>query len=325
MATVIQNLVSTIIPVHNRPDLLREAVSSVLAQSYRPIEIIIIDDGSDDDTPLVADQLASAHTGEIRVIHQRNQGVGLARETGRQQACGEFIQYLDSDDILLPRKFELQISALRAHPDCVVAYGMTAFASHGNTPLPDPWKRTGERFAAMFPSFLLSRWWDTSTPLYRRSICDRAGPWLELSNEEDWEYDCRVASLGASLCYVDEFVSHTREHGGHRLSRGGAHDPRKLRDRARAHELILGHAQRAGIRSEQPEMQHFARALFLLARQCGATGLAAEARQLFLLSRQAAGEKRGAQMDYRIYELFAKTAGWTRAGSISCWVDQWRR
>jgi hypothetical protein len=87
----------------------------------------------------------------------------------------------------------------------------------------------------------------------------------------------------------------------------------------------LGHARRAGINWEQPEMQHFTRALFLLARQCGAAGLAAEARQLFQLSRQAAGETRGAQMDYRIYELFAKTAGWTRAGRISCWMDQWRR
>src|SRR4029079_14626008 len=107
---MIEGLVSTVIPVHNRPHLLREAVASVLAQTYRPIEIIIVDDGSTDDTTSVADSLATERSGEIMVIHQGNTGPGLAREAGRQAARGEFIQYLDSDDILLPRKFELQVS-----------------------------------------------------------------------------------------------------------------------------------------------------------------------------------------------------------------------
>ena len=72
------------------------------------------------------------------------------------------------------------------------------------------WKRTGERISTMFPSFLQSRWWDTSTPLYRRAVTDLAGPWTELRNEEDWEYDCRIASKGGRLHYCDAFVSDTR-------------------------------------------------------------------------------------------------------------------
>src|SRR5688500_1554911 len=91
---IIPNLVSTIIPVHNRAAMLVEAVNSVLAQTHRPIEIIVIDDGSTDDTARVADDLASRHPNEIRVIHQQNTGAGLAREAGRQMANGEFIQYL---------------------------------------------------------------------------------------------------------------------------------------------------------------------------------------------------------------------------------------
>src|SRR5688572_4625209 len=120
-------LVSTIIPVHNRSGLLREAVASVLAQTYRPIEVIIVDDGSTDDTAGVADGLAREHPEEIRVIHQSNTGPGLAREAGRLIARGEFIQYLDSDDLLLPRKFELQVAGLNAHPECGVSYGKTRY------------------------------------------------------------------------------------------------------------------------------------------------------------------------------------------------------
>ena len=74
-----ENLVSTIIPVYNRPLLLLESVQSVLDQTYRPIEIIIVDDGSSDDAAQVADGLAQEHEPEIRVIHQDNMGPGLAR------------------------------------------------------------------------------------------------------------------------------------------------------------------------------------------------------------------------------------------------------
>src|SRR5689334_20068405 len=114
-------MVSTIIPVFQRAALLREAVGSVLAQAYRPIEIIVVDDGSTDDTPACAEALADAHP-EISVVHQPNRGPGAARETGRQRAQGEFIQYLDSDDLLLPGKFEGQVAGLRSRPECGIAY-----------------------------------------------------------------------------------------------------------------------------------------------------------------------------------------------------------
>jgi len=78
------------------------AVASVLAQTYRPIEIIIVDDGSTDETAQVADSIALANDGVVRVVHKPNGGVGSAREAGRCAAGGEFIQYLDSDDLLLP-------------------------------------------------------------------------------------------------------------------------------------------------------------------------------------------------------------------------------
>ncbi len=320
---LVEHLVSTIIPVHNRPLLLGEAVASVLAQTYRPVEIIIVDDGSTDETGREAEALAEAHP-EVRAIHRQNGGPGAARETGRLAASGEFIQYLDSDDLLLPRKFEIQVAGLRKFIDCAVSYGKTRFYAHGDCPTDVAWKRTGEKISTMFPSFLQSRWWGTSTALYRRKATDLAGSWTDLRNEEDWEYDCRIARNGARLCYIDAFVSEERAITGARLSVGGTSDPDKLRDRATAHEMILQHALAAGITHNSDEMQHFARELFLLARQCGAAGLAREARILFTLARRASGTERSRGIDFLMYGAGARLLGWRAMGSLTCKLDRLR-
>jgi len=319
-----EGLVSTIIPVYNRPELLREAVASVLAQTWRPIEIIIVDDGSTDATASVADMLTEGHPGEIRVIHKKNAGPGPAREAGRLAALGEFIQYLDSDDLLLPRKFEFQVAALRRHPDCGVAYGWTRYRYRDGRVAEGPWKDSGAVVETLFPAMLRSRWWDTPTPLYRRELCDAAGPWSDLRLEEDWEYDCRVARLGVRLCRVDEYVAEVRDLAENRLCRGTASDPLRMRERARAHALILGHAEAAGILHDVPEMRHFARELFLLCRQCGAAGLARESAELFALARQASGPVRGEGRDFRLYSLLTRLFGWTAMGKLSCELDRLR-
>jgi hypothetical protein len=321
---MITGLVSTIIPVYNRPAQLREAVASVLAQDYRPIEIIIVDDGSTDDTYAVAQALAAQHLGIFRCVTQANAGPGVARELGRQLAQGEFIQYLDSDDILLPGKFAAQVGALQHNPDADAAYGITYFRSADGTLVEEPHKDTGKPIPSMFPAFLVSRWWETATPLYRSSVCDKAGPWTDLSLEEDWEYDCRIAAHGGKLVWCQNPVSEHRDHGGGRLSGGSVLDPVRMRQRARSHELIYGHAIRAGLQ-DTPEMQHFARELFLLSRQCGAAGLAAESRRLFELSRQASGVARSRGLDFRLYKMAAGLVGWIAMGRLSGWLDRLRK
>jgi len=315
MAT--DGLVSTIIPVYNRAAMLREAVASVLAQTHRPVEVLIVDDGSTDDTARVADDLASD---AVRVIHQSNGGAGAAREAGRRAARGEFIQHLDSDDLLLPRKFEQQVAGLREHPECGASYGWTRLRRRDGTVEPKPWKRSGETIETMFPPMLESRWWDTPSPLYRASLLDRVGPWLPLRVEEDWEYDARVAAQNVRLHHVDGWVCEVRLHDTHLSGRG---DEPQLRDRAAAHASIYDSARRAGIGAEAPEMQHFARELFLLARQCGAAGLAAESRKLFDLARDASGGGRD-RLQFRLYRALAGVVGWTRLGKLSRMADRLR-
>jgi glycosyl transferase family 2 len=314
-----KGLVSTVIPVYNRPSLLGEAVASVLGQSYRPIEIVIVNDGSTDDTAAVANGLAKAHA-EIRVIHQNNGGVGKAREAGRTAATGEFIQHLDSDDLLEPTKFESQVAGLRERPECGVSYGWTRMRFGDGSAHPTPWKRTGERIDAMFPAMLQSRWWDTTTPLYRASLIADAGAWMQLRCEEDWEYDSRIAALGVRLHFVEDWVSETRQRGGHA---SGRTDAATLGDRATAHAAILGHAKRAGIGHEEPEMRFFSRELFLLARQCGAAGLVDESERLFGLARSVSGRGKG-RVQFRLYSFLARWLGWATMGKVSTMLDKLR-
>ncbi|MGH9441729.1 MAG: glycosyltransferase family 2 protein, partial [Thermoanaerobaculia bacterium] len=279
---------------------------------------------STDDTPRVCDEIAALHGGTVRSLHRPNGGPGMARETGRLAARGEFIQYLDSDDRILPGKFEVQVTALSANPECDVAYGWTRYVRAGGAALPEPWKGSGRSVAAMFPSFLNERWWDTPTPLYRRCVTDAAGPWSDLRLEEDWEYDCRIASLGTRLAYCPEFVAEVRDHAEGRLCRGEALDPARLRERSRSHILSYGHARRFGIGPESPEMQEYARELFHLCRQCGSAGLVDESRELFLLAREASGSKRRRAWDFRLYSFASAVLGWKNAGALACDGDRLR-
>ncbi len=313
-----KKLVSTIIPVFNRPVLLQEAVQSVLQQTYRPIEIIIVDDGSTDNTSSIACKLRGRHPEIVRVIHQANSGPGVAREAGRLIARGEFVQYLDSDDLLLPYKFEMQVKSLNAHPECGISYGKTRHYKRGEQPLNTPWKATGVKMDYLFPTFLNESGWATQTPLFRKAVTDEVGPWSDLWQNEDWEYDCRFASRHVRLSYVDHFISDQRIHDETSICNLWLRDKSAFQDRAKAHEMIFNHARKAGVDHHVPEMQTFARQLFFLSRQCGAAGLNEESQKLFLLARRASGKSRGNGLDFRLYGVLANIWGWGLLGKMTC-------
>lgn len=321
----IPGLVSVIVPVYNRPQLLVEAVDSALNQDHRSLEVIVVDDGSTDGrTPEAAAGLVSVQPGRVRVCTVTNRGPGLAREHGRQQARGEFIQYLDSDDVLLPGKLSTQVAALRARPEADVAYGITLFRDARGHLAAGAHKDTGVERTQMFPSFLHARWWDTSTPLYRATVCETAGPWTDLRLEEDWEYDCRVAAGGGRLVYCAVPVSETRDHADARLCRGTAHDPIRLAMRARSHQLIWTHAQKAGLPDSHPEdVARFARSLFLLARQCGAAGLLPQSGILLSLAVEAGGRGK-ARFQIPAYRWLSRCLGAQRIANLSQRLDHWR-
>jgi len=110
-------LVSVILPVYNGEQFLAEAIASALAQDYQPIEVIIVDDGSTDGTAGIARSFEG-----VRYIHQPNQGPARARNAGMAAALGDFIAFLDADDVMLPRKLTAQVGYLLDHPEvgCVL-------------------------------------------------------------------------------------------------------------------------------------------------------------------------------------------------------------
>jgi hypothetical protein len=320
----IPGLVSVIVPVFNRKKMLLEAVTSAENQSYQPVEIILVDDGSTDGTGELCEELAARRPSAIRVVHQANAGPGAAREAGRVVARGEYLQYLDSDDLLYSRKLERQVAALAAAPEAGIAYCWTRLRLGDGTFAENPWKGSGESRERMFPWFLTERWWDTPNPLYRRTICDAAGAWLPLWQEEDWEYDCRIAATGVAIVHVAEFLVEVREHSEGRLSGGTGYDRKKLVGRCQAHRRVFAHARRAGIGPDSPFMQQYARELFLLARQAGDAGLCADARGMFLLARDASGEHRSKCWDFVAYATLVSVLGWKWAGRLSCRLDRLR-
>ncbi len=312
MMKIHPGLVTTIIPVHNRTELLKQAVASVLAQTYRPIEIIIVDDGSTDETSDVADRLEQENDGLIRVLHVENSGPGFAREVGRQIAKGEFIQYLDSDDLLLPRKFEIQVSALREQPDCGIAYGITRLIDAEGRILQEPYKGTGRKLEFLFPALLVERWWNTHTPLWRRTVCDRVGPWPLGRIGEDWIYDAKAAALGIPLAFVEEPVAATRQHDESRLTRGKL-TPEKSRDLA--HLIVALHqaARQAKVAPECPEMLHFSRWAFLEARRAGSFGHSREANACLEIAKETA---QAFDPKMLLIDGFSKLFGWPMLGKL---------
>jgi glycosyltransferase involved in cell wall biosynthesis len=118
-------LVSVIIPTYNRARLLNEAIHSVHAQTYRPIECIVVDDGSTDGTDIQVKELLQLNDDQFNLIYIRHENAGaqVARNTGTAAAKGEYIQYLDSDDLLYPDKFSNQVRFLQEYPEFDGVFG----------------------------------------------------------------------------------------------------------------------------------------------------------------------------------------------------------
>jgi glycosyltransferase involved in cell wall biosynthesis len=109
-------MVSVIIPTYNRGWIVKEAIDTVLEQDFDDYELIVVDDGSDDNTPAIL----KAYGKKITVLHQPNKGVSAARNHGIAAASGRLIAFLDSDDLWLPRKLSAQVKFFKDHPDAVV-------------------------------------------------------------------------------------------------------------------------------------------------------------------------------------------------------------
>jgi len=202
-------LVSAIIPTYNNAALVAEAVDSALAQTYRPLEVIVVDDGSTDDT---AARLA-AYGERIRVVRIEHAGPAVARNAGIRAARGEFIAFLDSDDLWLPEKVARSAAPLLADARVGVVYTGTRVydLTVGREQRVPCYDLSGRIHREVF---LECRGVSTSTIITRRICLDDVGLFDEtLLRAQDWDLFIRLAER-YDFRFVPETLTIRRVHGG---------------------------------------------------------------------------------------------------------------
>lgn len=239
-----KDLVSVILPVYNREGLVLDALNSAERQTYRPIEVIVVDDGSTDNTVRVVKAWTQTYAGDagftVRRVSQENAGAPAARNRGVRVSSGAFIQYLDSDDLLLPDKIAMGVQALKQH-SVDLAYCKTRITTLEGQVL----GQCGVRFNHD-PWDLPAYSWHITGPLYRRCTVAALGPWLEhLAGSQDWEY-CVRAKLGPHTLHFDPvFGSVYRRHTKRRISQA-AFDLAYTRSAEQAYDHIVDLADSRG-------------------------------------------------------------------------------
>jgi glycosyltransferase involved in cell wall biosynthesis len=197
-------LVSVILPTYNRAYILKRALDSILEQTYKALEIIVVDDGSTDNTAELVKGV-----GDPRIVYEKhpvNKGLAAARNTGVRKASGDYISFLDSDDEFLPDNIEEHVSEMLRCPDDVgVVYaGVLRLKGKSRQIVPGPGVRPKEgnvRQRMLRSNFL------TATALIRKACYEKYGLYNEdLFNLEDWEFWIRL-SRSYRFRYIDKILT----------------------------------------------------------------------------------------------------------------------
>ncbi|MBI1763071.1 MAG: glycosyltransferase [Acidobacteria bacterium] len=214
--------VSVVIPVYNTAYYLPEAIESVLQQTYRDFEILVVDDGSTDNSH----QVALSHTPRVKLIAQSNGGPASARNAGMRQAGGEYIAFLDSDDAWVEDKLAEQVELLDNNPAIGLVYGKAIMyqqigraRQYGNT--------IGHTQSPTLEALLFGNFIPAQTVLFRRKCVEEIGYMKEsaaLPVAEDFEFWLRFAK-NYPLAGINRTLAYYRIHENNLL--GGGHDIEK--------------------------------------------------------------------------------------------------
>lgn len=202
-------LVSVIIPTFNRAETILRAVDSVLSQAYPALELIVVDDGSEDETPALLRPLADA--GLIILLTRPNRGVSAARNTGLERAGGQLVAFLDSDDEWLPGKIEAQVNFFAQNPNEVLVQTQERWIRKGRRVNPGRrhLKKAGDIFMESLELCLIS----PSAVMLRRFLLDEVGLFDEnLPAAEDYDLWLRILARYPAGLIDQELVI---RYGGH--------------------------------------------------------------------------------------------------------------
>lgn len=203
--------VSVVIPTYNRAHLIGESIQSVLDQTFQDFELIIVDDGSSDDTEAVVGRFDDPR---IRYIYQENKGISGAHNTGVRNAKGQYIIFLGSDDLWLPKLLELEVLILDTNPDIGLVYAK-AQAINGDGNVMSQMSGALQKYPGeTLKSALYGNFVCTITALIRRECFDRVGLFDEtLKARVDYDMWIRMAKY-YRFAHIDKVLAHFRMHAG---------------------------------------------------------------------------------------------------------------
>src|ERR1044071_7624837 len=192
-------LVSVIIPTYNRWSYLQMAIDSVLTQTYPNIEIIVVDDGSTDRTA----EMLDSYENRIQVIHQKNQGGTNARNTGVQISKGDYLTFLDHDDLMFPTKLERQIALFEVDPKLG--------AVHCRWQYIDPQGKILDKIGPLpkgniYKTLVLGCFLWSGAPVVRREYFHKVGDFDPSIWSSDWDMWLRLAGAGCTFGCVQEIL-----------------------------------------------------------------------------------------------------------------------
>ncbi len=199
-------LVSVIIPCFNQAHYLSEAIESVLRQTHPHLEIVVIDDGSSDNTAEVARRYPG-----VRLIQQANRGLVEARRVGFESSKGDYLVFLDADDTLLPHALSAGLEVLESDPRCDLAVGRFQHVDCDTKPLPTPgWEEPDDgQFAALLRRNYIGT---PAAAMHRRNSYERIGGFREPSATADYDLYLRTATQQVIRAHPT-LVANYRQHG----------------------------------------------------------------------------------------------------------------
>lgn len=199
-------LISCIVPVFNGERYLRQALDSICAQTYRPIEVIVVDDGSTDATAVIVASFGD----RLRYLRQDNQGPPAARNLGIRAAKGEYVAFLDADDLWHPEKLQRQAKRFEARPE--LGYCVTYCQNFWIPDLQAEAERYREhRVAQPVPGYV------TQTLFAQRAVFDSVGLFnVALAHGDSTEWFLRAAQRGAVMELLPDVLSYRRLHSENR-------------------------------------------------------------------------------------------------------------
>lgn len=216
-------LVSVIIPAYNAGKHIDQTIHSVLSQTYSHLEIIIVNDGSTDNTAEILQKYQSDN--RFKVVHQPNAGCSAAKNTGLAQVTGEYIQYLDADDLLSADKIQEQVEALEGKPFQLavcrtVVFDQVIDDSNGHEIDTDFLYTTDKPFEFLMNLYGLNGKQGMIQPnafLLSRQLSDAIGKWdttISPAPDEDGEYFCRAMLASAGIVYTQKGINYYRKQQG---------------------------------------------------------------------------------------------------------------